>query len=157
MSKDSWRCLIILPMTSRMSESESFTRSAPLVSRFKISALTRRSVETRRAWPDFIASLMALLISSRSTSTSLLHGLVSAQPPPPCGDHGPYRLDYAERPGTLHKSIDRSQRTSACERQDECRAAILKGIADQHGGDGKQAEYGKPVHVAQNSLTRQVA
>src|SRR3984957_16251850 len=68
MSSDSWRCLIILPMTSRISGSLGLSRSAPGVSRARIAALTMRSVETRRAWPAFIASFIALLISSRNTA-----------------------------------------------------------------------------------------
>ncbi len=55
-------------MTSRISASDKVTRSAPLVSRSRIAALISRNVETRRAWPAFIASLRALLISSRNTA-----------------------------------------------------------------------------------------
>ena len=47
---------------------DSVTRSAPPVFRWRTAALTSRSVETRRAWPAFIASFKALLISSRNTS-----------------------------------------------------------------------------------------
>src|SRR5580704_41357 len=68
MSSDSWRCLIILPMTSRISASLSFSRSAPEVSRGRMAALISRRVETRRAWPAFIAAFIALLISSRNTA-----------------------------------------------------------------------------------------
>src|SRR5271168_1135530 len=130
-------------MTSRISASVSVTRSAALVSRLRISALTSRSVDTRRAAPAFMAPLSALLISSRSTSTSLLRGnAVRPHPPPPYRNHGPYRLDKPERPGALHKSIDRSQCTSACERQNERGAAILERIADQHRRHCKQTECG---------------
>ena len=49
-------------------------RSAPLVSRCRIAALISRSVETRRAWPAFIASFKALLISSRNTAKASRNG-----------------------------------------------------------------------------------
>src|SRR5580704_14827969 len=68
MSSDSWRCLIILPMTSRISASVRVRRSAALVSRLRISALIRRSVDTRRLSDAFMASLSALLISSCNTA-----------------------------------------------------------------------------------------
>src|ERR1700733_4847281 len=67
MPSDSWRCLIILPITSTISASPSVSRSAPLVAGSRIAALTSRSVETRCAWPAFIATLRSLLIVSRST------------------------------------------------------------------------------------------
>src|SRR6516164_10283609 len=68
MSSDSWRCLIILPMTSRISASLSVSRSAALVSRLRISALISRSVDTRRVSPALRAFLSALLIWSRNTA-----------------------------------------------------------------------------------------
>src|SRR6516165_2648988 len=85
MSSDSWRCLIILPMTSRISGSVSLTRSAPDVSRARIAALISRKVETRRASPAFIASFSALLISSRNTAmASSLNARARRRAKPTC-------------------------------------------------------------------------
>jgi hypothetical protein len=59
----------------------------------------------------------------------------------------PDSLHHAKRPRALQEAIDGAERAGPGERQNEPRAAIFHGIAEQHGGDGEQAEGGKCVHV----------
>src|SRR6266702_8734930 len=65
--------------------------------------------------------------------------------PAPCGNGRPDRLDEAERPGALQESVHRTERAGDGECQDEPVAAILGRIADQHHGDGEQAEEGQCI------------
>src|ERR1700733_7511657 len=73
-STDSWRCLIIFWNTPSRSASDSGGLPSPraAMSAFLMVELTIRSVESLRSSLAFIASLTALLMSSRSMGISLL-------------------------------------------------------------------------------------
>src|SRR5258708_15957709 len=115
MSSDSWRCLIILPMTSRIRGWVSLSGSAPEVARWRIAALTIRKVETRRAWPAFIAAFIALLISSRNTA------MASSQFRPAWGR----RLSGTFRPLPMPTQPQTGEPRTAQERGDPQPTALL--------------------------------
>src|SRR5208283_3098738 len=54
-------------------------------------------------------------------------------PPPPRRDETPDCFHHSERPRSLQKPIDRSQRTGAGESQNKPAAAILQRVTNQHG------------------------
>ena len=62
------------------------------------------------------------------------------------GHKRPNGFDQAEWPGALKKPVKRTETTRARESQDEPRAALLKGVADQHRRHRKQAESCKAIH-----------
>lgn len=62
------------------------------------------------------------------------------------GNQRPGRFHKAERPSSLQEAVSRTERTRASERQHVPMAAVLQGVADQHGGDSKQAKGSKCVH-----------
>ena len=64
------------------------------------------------------------------------------------GHQRPNGFDQAERPGALKKPVKRTETTRAGESQDEPRAALLEGVADQHRRHRKQAESCKAVHLS---------
>jgi len=64
------------------------------------------------------------------------------------GHQRPNGFDHAERPGALKKPVKRTETTRAGESQDEPRAALLEGVADQHRRHRKQAEGRKTVHLS---------
>jgi hypothetical protein len=64
------------------------------------------------------------------------------------GPPAPKWLRPAERPGALKKPVKRTETTRAGESQDEPRAALLEGVADQHRRHRKQAESCKAVHLS---------
>ncbi len=73
--------------------------------------------------------------------------VLPANKPPSIKRHdSPYRLDYAEWPSALQKAVGRPQRAGDGEAQNPPRRAILHRVADQHGGDGKEAEGCEGVH-----------
>jgi hypothetical protein len=58
----------------------------------------------------------------------------------PDGFHDP------ERPSALQEPISRTERTGHGKSEDEPRAALLKRVADQHGGHGEKSKRGKRIH-----------
>ena len=68
------------------------------------------------------------------------------RPPFPQGHGRPDRLDQAERPGALGETIGAAERAGAGEGQGPPGGAGLHRVADQHRGDGEQAEGGQGVH-----------
>ena len=59
---------------------------------------------------------------------------------------GPDRLDQPERPGALQKSVNRTERASAREGEDEPVAAILQRVSHQHRGHREQTEQAQRIH-----------
>src|SRR5579871_771902 len=69
-------------------------------------------------------------------------------PPAAKGHQRPHGLDDSERPRPLQKTVDRGQQASRREAQDKQRAALLQGVADQHGRDREEAEQAQAAHAA---------
>src|SRR5579859_2461250 len=65
--------------------------------------------------------------------------------PPFERDHAPDPLDQPEGPGALQEAVGRAQPAAEGETQHPPGRPRLEGVADQHGGDGEQAEQGKGV------------
>ena len=63
----------------------------------------------------------------------------------------PDRLYHSERPRSLQEAVGRTERTRRSECEHKPMAAILQGVADQHGGDGKQAKGSQGVHGQSHS------
>jgi len=62
--------------------------------------------------------------------------------PAPYRDHRPHGLNQSERPRTLQKAINRAEQACHGKGQNEPSAARFEGVADQHGCDCEQTEYG---------------
>jgi len=56
------------------------------------------------------------------------------------GDDCPDGFDKTEGPCALKEAVDRAEDTRDGEGEDEPAAAALEGVADQHAGDGEEAE-----------------
>ena len=60
-------------------------------------------------------------------------------------DAGPDRLDQAERPRALQKSVNRTQRAGAREAEDEAVTAVLQCVTDEHRGHREKAEQSQGI------------